>query len=91
LGNVSTEIVKSQQVAHRGAERLSGSCGRLKCCLRYEQPIYDKLEQKLPAIGSIVKTKYGSGEVIGWHTLRGTAEVRVGKRGESNVVEVEIE
>ncbi|HLD27254.1 MAG TPA: regulatory iron-sulfur-containing complex subunit RicT [Patescibacteria group bacterium] len=90
LGNVSTDIVKSQQVAHRGADRLSGACGRLKCCLRYEQPVYESLERKLPAIGSIVKTKYGSGEVIGWHTLRGTVKVNVGHKGEYNVVEVKV-
>lgn len=46
LGNVSTEMAQQQQVAHRGVDRLSGACGRLKCCLAFEDKQYaKKLEQ----------------------------------------------
>ncbi|MBU1036593.1 stage 0 sporulation protein [Patescibacteria group bacterium] len=88
LGNVSTEMAKDQQVAHRGAERLSGSCGRLKCCLRYEQDTYEELAKKLPAIGSKFKTKQGEGIVVGWHTLKGSVDVDLGTESEVNIIEV---
>ena len=40
-------MAKDQQVAHRGSERLSGRCGRLKCCLRYEEPVYKELAEDI--------------------------------------------
>ncbi len=42
LGNISSEMVNNQKISPRGLERLSGACGRLKCCLAYEQANYDK-------------------------------------------------
>lgn len=93
LGNVSSDLAEEQQVAHRGSERLSGVCGRLKCCLAYEKELYEELAQKLPAIGTRVKTKHGRGEIIGWHTLRGSVDVKIfpEKAGEKElIVEVPI-
>ena len=90
LGNVTTDFAKCQQIAHRGSERLSGVCDRLKCCLRYEQPIYEELSKHFPPIGSVVKTKKGSGEVVVWHTLRGTVDVNLGTVKEPNIVEVPV-
>jgi len=90
LGNVTTEMAKNQQVAHRGSERLSGCCGRLKCCLRFEEPVYEELNKELPAIGSKYKTKQGSGVVVGWHTLKGTVDVNLGTEEEPNVIEVSV-
>ncbi len=77
LGNVTSDLAEQQQVVHRGAERLSGICGRLKCCLTYESELYEELAKKLPALGTRVKTKYGRGEVVGRHILRGTVEVKI--------------
>lgn len=77
LGNVTSEFAEHQQVVHRGSERLSGICGRLKCCLAYEESHYQELIEKLPAIGTRVRTKHGRGEVIGWHVLRGSVNVRL--------------
>jgi len=94
LGNVVSEFAEDQQVVHRGSERLSGICGRLKCCLAYEEPLYAELNKKLPAIGSSIKTKYGKGEIIGWHTLKGTVDVEISpeKEGERPlIVEVPID
>ena len=90
LGNVTTDYAKCQQIAHRGSERLSGVCDRLKCCLRYEQAVYEELGRKFPAIGSVMKTQKGSGEVIFWHTLKGTVDVNLGTAGEPNIVEVPV-
>lgn len=91
LGNVVSEYAEDQQVVHRGSERLSGVCGRLKCCLAYEEDLYKELAQKLPPIGTQLKTKYGKGEVIGWHTLKGVVEVRIEpERGSEKPIIAEI-
>jgi cell fate regulator YaaT (PSP1 superfamily) len=77
LGNVSTEFAKDQQIAHRGSERLSGVCGRLKCCLSYEEEFYKEALVKFPKVGSKVKIKEGEGYVIGINVLTNTYDVRV--------------
>ena len=43
--------------------KISGRCGRLKCCLRYEFETYQALERELPAVGSWVETSRGRGRV----------------------------
>ncbi|MBU4331696.1 stage 0 sporulation protein [Patescibacteria group bacterium] len=77
LGNVSLDQAYTQQVAHRGSERISGVCGRLLCCLNYEQPMYEKLSAALPPIGSSIKTKQGKGKVVNWHILKQSVEVKL--------------
>lgn len=90
LGNVSTDFAKTQQVAHRGSERLSGLCDRLKCCLRYEEGVYQELAKKFPPLGSKIKTKSGEGTVVDWHVLKGTVGVNIGNEQERSIIEVEI-
>ena len=93
LGNVTSEFAETQQVAHRGSERLSGSCGRLKCCLAYENDLYEELAKKLPAVGTRVKTKHGRGKIIGWHVLKGSVDVEIDQEKDGDrrvVVEVPI-
>ncbi|MBD3359603.1 MAG: stage 0 sporulation protein [Candidatus Buchananbacteria bacterium] len=85
LGNVSADQAELQQVSHRGAERLSGICNRLKCCLRYENELYKELTQKLPQIGSQVKTSKGKGEVVDCHILKQTVSVRLGEEADTVV------
>lgn len=88
LGSVTSDLAEEQQVAHRGSERLSGVCGRLKCCLAYEKELYEELIGKLPAIGTRVKTKHGRGEVISWRVLKGSVDVRIDpeKEGEKPII-----
>jgi len=92
LGNITSELAEEQQVAHRGSERLAGCCGRLRCCLAFENPVYKELIAKMPALGTIVKTPKGKGEVVGWHTLKETVDVRIieGKEEEKIVSEFSI-
>ncbi|MFA6321909.1 MAG: regulatory iron-sulfur-containing complex subunit RicT [Candidatus Buchananbacteria bacterium] len=89
LASITSELADVQQIAHRGSERLSGSCGRLRCCLAYEQEVYNDLVKNLPPIGSQVKTPQGKGKVIGWHTLKQTVDV-VLEGDDANRVEVAI-
>lgn len=90
LGNVSTDHAREQQVAHRGAERLSGPCDRLKCCLRFEEAMYHELAKNFPAVGQKIKTKSGEGVVTDWHVLKGTVSVNIGTDRERSIIEVEI-
>lgn len=88
LKSITSEYAEVQQVAHRGSDKLSGVCGRLRCCLAYEKEGYEEMVKNLPAIGSVIKAPQGKGEVIGWHTLKQTVDVRL-EDGET-VVEVAI-
>lgn len=63
LGNVNPDLIKNQALSHRGAERLTGVCGRLKCCLRFEEDNYRWQDGKTPQVGDMIKTKNGEGRV----------------------------
>ena len=43
--------------------KINGSCGRLLCCLNYEDEVYTELKKGLPSIGSLVETNDGLGKV----------------------------
>jgi len=77
IGGVTSDMTDVQQVAHRGSERLSGQCGRLMCCLKYEEEGYRKLVKDLPAIGAKLKYENMAAEVIGWHTLKKSVDLKV--------------
>ncbi|MEJ5341942.1 MAG: regulatory iron-sulfur-containing complex subunit RicT [Thermogutta sp.] len=65
---VSMKMAKLQKATLDPA-KISGRCGRLKCCLRYEFEQYEELLEKLPPVGSRVLTDEGEGEVIGHEIL----------------------
>ncbi|MBN1326114.1 stage 0 sporulation protein [Candidatus Falkowbacteria bacterium] len=90
LGNVNAEHAEAQQISHRGAERLSGICNRLKCCLRYENDLYVELSSKFPPLNSKVRTPRGRGEVIEWHVLKQTVSVKLEEDNEA-IVEIPLE
>ena len=87
LGNISSDLADLQQISHRGSDRLTGICGRLMCCLAYEQKNYEEAAKKLPPIGTAVRTDRGRGKVIGWHTLKQSVDVRL---EEGTIIEVPI-
>ncbi|MDD6021928.1 MAG: stage 0 sporulation family protein [Acutalibacteraceae bacterium] len=63
--------------------KISGTCGRLMCCLKYEQSSYEHLLRVTPKVGAIVETKEGRGTVIENNLLTGSLKVRLDKRPES--------
>jgi cell fate regulator YaaT (PSP1 superfamily) len=65
---VSMKMAKIQKTTLDPA-KISGRCGRLKCCLRYEYDSYRALERALPPVGSRVVTAKGSGRVIAHEIL----------------------
>ena len=71
---VSIKMAKEQNFSLNSA-KVSGACGRLMCCLRYEHETYEESLKQLPPIGSIVATADGEGTVIELKPL--SLEVRV--------------
>ena len=49
--------------------KISGRCGRLKCCLRYEYDTYEEYQRELPPVGATVVTKAGQGRVVSQEIL----------------------
>ena len=49
--------------------KISGRCGRLKCCLRFEQDVYEEFQKELPPVGSRILTSKGQGRVLAQEIL----------------------
>ena len=92
LSSITSEMAELQQCAHRGSERISGICGRLMCCLSYEEKGYEDLAAALLPIGSKVSMDGKKGIVVGHNILKQTLKVEFG--GENNeqgaIVEVDL-
>jgi cell fate regulator YaaT (PSP1 superfamily) len=65
---VSMRMAKLQK-ATLDPTKISGRCGRLKCCLRYEYEIYEEYQRQLPAVGSQVLTAQGEATVLAQEIL----------------------
>ncbi len=65
---VSMRMAKLQK-ATLDPNKISGRCGRLKCCLRYENDTYEELAVEMPNVGSEIVTSQGRGKVIGVELL----------------------
>ena len=72
---VSIRMAKEQGLSLNPA-KISGSCGRLMCCLAYVQKSYEYLNSITPQVGSIVRTPDGEGTVIEVNVVAGTLKVR---------------
>ncbi len=57
LESISMEMVREQALEGKGSSKLSGACGKLLCCLKYEVDAYKELRKSLPGIGSEVTLK----------------------------------
>lgn len=73
---VSIRMAKDQGLSLNPA-KISGSCGRLMCCLAYEQPAYEYLNQITPGAGSTVRTPEGEGTVVDANVISGKLRVRL--------------
>ena len=72
---VSIKMAKEQGLSLNPA-KISGSCGRLMCCLAYEQKSYEYLNSITPQVGSVVRTPDGEGTVVEVNVVSGTLKVR---------------
>lgn len=85
LGNfetVSIKMAKEQNIS-LNPSKISGCCGRLMCCLKYEECVYSEKLKRLPKIGAIVETQEGTGEVCGIETLKEIVKVKLNDGEES--------
>ena len=73
---VSIKMAKTQGLSLNPI-KISGTCGRLMCCLKYEEVAYEDLVKKAPKIDAFVDTPSGKGSVINVNVLRGNAKVRL--------------
>ena len=79
LSSVTLESAKAQDMEEINVGKISGLCGKLMCCLSYEQEVYKELAAVLPNVGDIVKIKQGEGKVIDRSILGGEYTVKIGK------------
>lgn len=79
LGNFETVSIKmaKEQNMSLNPSKISGNCGRLMCCLKYEQDVYEEKLKKLPKIGAIVRTEDGEGVVDSVETLKERVRVKL--------------
>jgi cell fate regulator YaaT (PSP1 superfamily) len=87
LKPVNMRMAKMQKATLDPA-KISGYCGRLKCCLRYEDKTYTELKKRLPKKNTRVKTKQGSGKVVDTQILTQLVMVEY-ENGDKDVVSVD--
>ena len=73
---VSIKMAKEQGLS-LNPTKVSGSCGRLMCCLKYEQDAYEHLSSFTPKVGAIVKTRDGKATVIDLNLISGNLSVKL--------------
>ena len=81
---VSIKMAKEQSLS-LNSNKISGNCGRLMCCLRYEHETYQQEIALTPPVDSVVETPEGKGTVIEISPLAGTVKVRIESNQESCV------
>ncbi|HPS82359.1 MAG TPA: stage 0 sporulation family protein, partial [Candidatus Limiplasma sp.] len=79
---VSIKMAKEQNLS-LNPTKISGVCGRLMCCLKYEEDNYEQTRKNMPKIGKDVETPDGFGTVIDLNVLKETVLVRV-RKGDSS-------
>lgn len=79
---VSIKMAKEQGLS-LNPTKISGTCGRLMCCLKYEQNVYEHLLKITPKTGAIVETAEGRGVVVESDLLRGVLKVRLDRRADA--------
>jgi cell fate regulator YaaT (PSP1 superfamily) len=77
---VSVRMVKDQDLPLNPL-KISGACGRLMCCLKYEHPLYQEFKVRAPAVGETVDSPEGRGRVVGHSVPSDTVVVRLEDSG----------
>jgi cell fate regulator YaaT (PSP1 superfamily) len=79
---VSVRMAKDQDLPVNPL-KISGACGRLMCCLKYEHPLYQEFKADAPAVGSTIGTPEGDGRVIAHEVPAGSVVVRLSASGQT--------
>ncbi|MBQ3596516.1 MAG: stage 0 sporulation family protein [Clostridia bacterium] len=78
FGKVTIKMAKNQGL-HLNPSKISGLCGRLMCCLEYENDYYAEVYPKMPKVGGTVTTPEGTGTVVSNDMLKMICKVKVQK------------
>ena len=89
FASVSIKMAKEQNLS-LNPTKISGICGRLMCCLNYEQSTYEDIRKRMPKVGSIVKTETGRGEVVSSSIVKEKVKVKLRKNDEDVIEEFDI-
>ena len=81
---VSIKMAKEQNLS-LNPSKISGTCGRLMCCLGHEQECYEALNKVTPPVGSVVKTPRGNGVVASSALLKGLLKVKLDGEDENTL------
>jgi len=81
---VSIKMAKEQNLS-LNPTKISGTCSRLMCCLKYEQEAYEDLHKTTPNVGSVVKTPSGEGIVKDVNLLKGFLKIQLKGDSETNL------
>ena len=73
--HVSMKMAKTQNLSLNPAS-ISGLCGKLMCCIAYENPVYQEALKVMPKVGSMVSTKDGKGSVVYNNLLKREVDVK---------------
>ena len=84
---VSIKMAKEQSLS-LNPTKISGTCGRLMCCLKYEQDCYEELLKITPKIDAYVETAEGKGVVVETNILTGVIKVRLDKKQDAPPITV---
>lgn len=87
---VSIKMAKEQSLS-LNPTKISGTCGRLMCCLKYEQDCYEELLKITPKVDAYVETAEGKGVVVENNILTGVLKVRLDKKPDAPPVVVKRE
>jgi cell fate regulator YaaT (PSP1 superfamily) len=79
---VSVRMAKDQDLPVNPL-KISGACGRLLCCLKYEHPLYQEFKASAPRLGATVETPDGEGRVVGHNVPSDSVVVRLSASGQT--------
>lgn len=85
---ISTQMARIQHLS-LNQSKLSGNCGRLKCCLKFEIPLYEEINACLPHQGDTMKTAKGEGKIIGISALKGQVKVLYADTGNTETIDID--
>ncbi|MCK4256836.1 hypothetical protein KAX35_08110 [candidate division WOR-3 bacterium] len=74
--SIATTLLRLQDIAC-GTDKATGLCGKLMCCLKYEEKFYQEQGKKFPPVGSLVNTEKGKGTVIDRNLVTETVIIRL--------------
>jgi cell fate regulator YaaT (PSP1 superfamily) len=87
---VSIKMAKEQNLS-LNPTKISGICGRLMCCLKYEEDVYEAIKQEMPPIGIKVSTPSGDGIVVDTNILKRMVKVKLVEGDETDIKEFNLD